>query len=123
VELRIGAFRDVVEASFSYWGRTQYQHQWKVGLHRTVMGSERSCLITCLANPTIWWILYRFNNKVFFQNQLHLFDVEEPIENWDPYAAIPARATISEEGDIISEWETDVVSIERLYTNLTLQNH
>jgi CdiI N-terminal domain len=56
-----------------------------------------------------WWILYPEQNRVFIQNCLLLLDeIQGEFDPFNPYAHIPSREILAENGEPVSEWEVGV---------------
>ena len=117
-DIQLGEFHEIFMASMSYWNKSDYLMQWKVALIKICNGNDKSCLITSMFDPSIanfifWWTLYLDGKTVHIQNQIFFLDeLEKPFLEANPYEFIPARKTVSDEGDKISEWHVDVNYIE-----------
>jgi CdiI N-terminal domain len=124
-EIIIGEFQENFTSSLSYWNENDYLKQWKSALIRTCDGNHKSCLITSMFNPVsanfiFLWTLYLDENIVHIQNQiLFLDDLETPFLESDPYASIRDREIISDEGEKISEWDSDINKIKEYLASLT----
>ncbi len=127
-EIKIGDFQERFLASADYWTWEQYQKQWKDGIQRIINGQEKSCLITDMSNPKstkyiFWRPMYLVGNKVFFQDQILLLEqLESPFDENSPFLSVSDRKTISEEGDMISEWEIDLEDVVLFFEKISNQN-
>jgi len=112
--IQIGDFKENFEIDLSFWSLDQYVDHWKQSLARLIEGETKSCLLTSLSDPAeanffYWWPMYREGNKIFVQNGvLFLDEAKDSFTPENPYQSIPERETISEDGELISEWEISV---------------
>lgn len=103
-------YRESFESLIGYWSPADYQAQWQSGLERIADENNPSCLITSVYDPEnseylTWWLLYPLRDRIAVQNQLLLFaNLARPFELATPFESVPARRTVSTEGDPISEW-------------------
>jgi hypothetical protein len=106
----LGDFEEHFFSSMEYWREPDYERQWMEGLERILTGATRSCLITSIGHPEAstglwWWILYRSGNRIHVQNAMCFFaQLREAFDPSNPYAAVPSRTVVTEDGDPISEW-------------------
>ena len=105
-------------AAASYWSTEDYREQWRKGLERIVKGHPESCLITSVNDPKMseflyWWLLYREDEAVVFQNAIHFFDQSDShFDPAEPFVCIPPRVSEGDNGLSPSEWRLphDVVA-------------
>lgn len=112
-QIRIGAFVESFIVDLSFWTVEQYEQQWRQGLERILVGADSTCLVVSLpppehANFIVWWVIYRVGADLRVQNGI-LFteEFDGVFDPSNPYRYIDARATVSEDGDRISEWAVD----------------
>ncbi len=92
------------------WNISDYKRQWHDGIKRIIEGRRKSCLIISRHEPgfsdfLIWWLMYRINDKIVFQEQWVPRDkVAPPFDPARPYEYIGDWTTISDDGHKISEW-------------------
>lgn len=105
-----------------FWSPRDYELQWRIGIRRLVREGQNSCLITSLHDPTEvdvinWWLLYPDGDVVHIQEALLLL-AEHKINfsTSDPYASIPPRMTVDEDGNQISEWTLRMSDFELFLT-------
>jgi CdiI N-terminal domain len=116
--IQIGDFQEKFEIDISFWSAIDYVNHWNRSILMIINGYEKSCLITSLSTPEssnyiFWWPMYRISDKVFIQNGILLLDqISEPFDIMNPYNYVPEREIISEDGQPISEWETDVDALK-----------
>jgi hypothetical protein len=116
-EIAIGEFSERFEIVLEYWNKSDYQRQWFEGLSRIVGGNTKSCLITSLTDPAsanfiFWWLIYRDGTVTVFQNQiLFLDELAAPFDVVNPYAVIPDRVQITEDGEKVSEWTAPITDL------------
>lgn len=110
----IGEFAERFEADLTYWQPEAYRAQWRAAVTAILQGAERSALIASMPDPAQanfipLWPLYREGERVLVQHHIH-FLAEHPAP-FDPAqvgSVVPDRATESDDGDPISEWETSL---------------
>ena len=117
-KIKIGDFEESLLLPLCCWSIEKYKHHWSKQLKQFYFDKkEKTCLITEMYDPSTanfvrWWILYRVNDDVFFQEQvLFLEDIKGPFSVDDAELYIPEREIINEDGEEISEW---VVPFEQL---------
>ncbi|MEV5753893.1 hypothetical protein AB0L00_39275 [Actinoallomurus sp. NPDC052308] len=116
--IQLGAHREVFLSDLTFWSVELYRTSWIGALRRLADGGDVSCLLTSVLDPTLAnfftvWPLYRSGDRVFVQN--HLVFVDELDRNFDPsvpWEYIAPRATVDEDGDLISEWEISFFDVE-----------
>jgi hypothetical protein len=119
--IEMGSFQERFKASLTYWNADNYQRHWRQAVARIIQSSTTSCLISSMYNPTnanfiVWYPMYRVGDTVFIQNQiLFLDELPLPFNENDPFSSIPERRTISDGGELLSEWS---VPLEDLKTFL-----
>jgi hypothetical protein len=72
-----------------------------------------------IANYITGWTLYQFDKEVAIQNQL--FFVQDSFRHLDVaewVKFIPPHHRTNEDGQVISEWKTDLASIQEFYETL-----
>jgi hypothetical protein len=122
-EIVLGNFRERFLSPLTFWDEAHYQNQWNDGLRRIIAGSD-SCLITSITDPDrsnhlTWWPLYRQANEVHVQNHLLFLDgLPSRFDPNDPYAHIPKREAVSEEGEKISEWTISVDGVQEFLKSM-----
>lgn len=114
-QIQIGKFRERFMMPIEYWTIEDYEEQWKEGLDR-IKVYDQSCLITAIQDPKWdpfleWWALYKEGNTIFVQNYLFPAEVYQEIigsklfTRETCYQFIPARETVTEEGEKVAEWK------------------
>ena len=113
----LGEFTEQFETVLGFWGREHYEAQWRTAIGRIVGGTRKDALITSLssrdATPFVfWWPMYLEHGDVVFHNHLLLPDQLTDGFNLERYElAVPERATVSADGEAISEWVVPVDSL------------
>lgn len=115
-EIRMGDFVEKFESPLDFWTKEDYQAQWKNALIYITSQGSKSCLITSIYNPKTsnflrWWVLYRIENDVIFQDQIFFLNLSKSFDLRDPYKSIPDYRNVNPEGKRISEW---LISIEEI---------
>lgn len=110
-EIVLGDYSESFLSLIGFWSPSDYQSHWHASVERLVHDGRDSCLITSLQDPAeseylMWWLLYPAGHTVFVQNALLLYkNLTKSFVPSDPYRAVPARRTLTGDGDPISEWE------------------
>jgi hypothetical protein len=116
-EIVIGAHKEIAEVPLQYWRRDQYRDQWHGAIERIVSGKPTACLITGMHDPRtanflMWWPMWREGEIVYIQNQiLFMDDIRASFNESEPHRFIPKRATVTDDGEKISEWSVNVNDI------------
>jgi hypothetical protein len=94
--------------------------QWREALHRIVHGREhKSALITSYLPPDLhshveWWPLYRDGDVIKIHNSLLIYgELTRPFSVDHPWPFIVDYRRTNSEGQLLSEWETDLASMEK----------
>lgn len=109
--IQLGVFEEDFHVSTRHWGPHRYARQWKTALTGLTEGNSRGCFVCSLEDPSLsdsrafLWCYYRLGEEVVFQNvMLFLDEVDSPLRQHSFESWVPARETVSEDGDSISEW-------------------
>ncbi|AFZ25444.1 hypothetical protein Cylst_3291 [Cylindrospermum stagnale PCC 7417] len=118
-KIKINDFEESFFSPLSFWTKEKYQEHWRRSIQRMMLNQvANSCLITSMYNPQeanfiVWWLFYRDAKNVHIQNQvLFLQDLVEPFNIQKMYDYIPKRKQYNDEGESISEWKTNILSLE-----------
>jgi len=117
--LQVGEFQEDFEMDLSFWSPRDYERQWRQGLERLVEKEGASCLISSMSRPesanfVFLWLLYRDEDRVFVQQFVLILDeCSEAFRPEDPYRHVPSREIVSEDGELVSEWKTEVSEVSR----------
>ena len=115
--IRLGEFTERFEVALGFWGREQYEAQWRAAVEHIVGGASKDALITSLSSPdaapfALWWPMYREHDHVVFHNQLLLPDQLDGAFKLERYQlSVPERVTTSEKGEAVSEWVVPLDSL------------
>jgi hypothetical protein len=118
-KIYVGDFAETFITSLVSWNQKAYERHWASALRRLLEGASKSALITSyvepgLADHLVWWPLYREGDTVYVQNHMLFYDqLGKPFSSGDPWRSVPQRRTVNPEGQRISEWETDLSSIQK----------
>lgn len=116
-EIQLGEHSESFVSPIGFWTRADYEAQWRRGVERAAKDSRPSCLLTSIAAPQDsdlirWWLLYPVGDCVFAREGLLIRSaLTQPFDADDPYALIPPRERLNEDGQEISEWELDKRSL------------
>jgi hypothetical protein len=120
----IGEFSELFYSSLSYWNQQQYLNQWKEGIHRICMGDPKSAVITDMYDPNSsniaqWWVLRCEGDRVYVRNELlFLENVQETFAETEIYQYIEERPLVSQKGQKISQWETNLSDLQDFYSSI-----
>ena len=121
--IRIGEFSERFPVVLGYWDRATYLRHWREALSRLVGGEPRIGLPTRMIPPNSLdhataWILYREGKRVFVQERIFVGPASRPaFDDHEHLLGIEPRTTSSEDGAPISEWSTNLSSIEDFLNN------
>jgi len=113
-EITIGDFNERFSASMTYWTREDYLQQWMKSIGTVVgtIGNTKGALVTNMYDPAhanfiSCWPLYKEGEKVYIRNQLlFLNELPHPFLIEDIAKYIGNRVQTTDDGNLISEWET-----------------
>jgi hypothetical protein len=117
-QIILGDFQERFRSLITFWKPQDYVRHWQAALRRITTTEDRSCLITSVAAPgdadyLMWWPMYRVGRVVYVQNAVLIFEsLAEPLNLADPFASIPERSVVTEDGDPVSEWSVPVSSVQ-----------
>lgn len=117
-EIVIDDFIEKFESELTFWKTEDYIRQWVEGIERIIHMTNNSCLITSISNPDhanfiLWWVMYKQDNMILFQNQILFFELLDQKFSLDnPYIHVPKRMTVNEDGKEISEWSVPLQEIK-----------
>ncbi|MGW4352163.1 hypothetical protein ACWELJ_08720 [Nocardia sp. NPDC004582] len=116
--IRLGGDTDYFGSPIGYWDVDDYRASWVAALRRILDGEYVSCLVVSMPDPATAnfvevWALYRDGDVVHVQNQLiFLADLGHEFDPAEPWRSVVPRATVSEDGERISEWTVRITAIE-----------
>ncbi|BEM34899.1 hypothetical protein SME06J_35910 [Serratia marcescens] len=119
----IDDFCECLQLPLSYWNLKDYKRSWLSLIEKGLHSKSHAALAVSMYDPEkinfiFVWVMYFQDETVFLQNKV-LFLEEYPcfsIENINDF--ITPRVTHTEDGHKISEWRTDLNSIEFFYNSL-----
>jgi hypothetical protein len=98
-------------APLGEWERRDYECHWIEAAERLLKGAERTAFIT--AAFQFWWPMWSEGADIFVQEQLlWLVPSAGQFERSNPYAAVGARVSISDDGQPVSEWRLGIADID-----------
>ena len=121
--IHIGEFSEHFPVAIGYWDRATYLRHWREALARLAAGSSAVGLLTWMIPPgssdhARAWILYRDGERVIVQERLFIGQESRPaFDEHGHLRGIEPRTTSSDDGAPISEWTTNVSSIQDFLTN------
>jgi hypothetical protein len=111
-KITIDDFQECFESEHTYWSKQQYESQW-VEARNNLLDGKASMFITSITDPENAnfiraWVGYPKRNKIIFQEHIVFVDkLKNPFNPQDPHASINKYTNKTEEGEAISEWETN----------------
>lgn len=117
-QIQLGNFSEHFQVDLEFWRQEDYEIHWRQALVRITTGSEVSCLLTSIGDPqcstmVFWWPLYRTGDTIRVQNAIRFFEhLDAPFDPGNPFASVPERQEISEDGERISEWTISVQDVQ-----------
>jgi hypothetical protein len=111
----LGDYQEEFLASLGHWSPADYQRQWIEAARRLLGGADRTGFFTSAFQ--FWWVMWRDGEMVYAREQLLVEDtLIAPFDATDLYRQIGRRASVSEDGNQISEWRLRVADIEAFVT-------
>lgn len=107
-KITLGSFTESFPVSVCYQQLSALEKAWHTELERLVAGADCVALRT---SDRFLWCLYRSGEDVLVQQLLITDDWEGCLDARGNILALPARQTISEDGDPISEWRVEVADV------------
>jgi CdiI N-terminal domain len=113
----IDGFVESFRVPLGYWSIDDYRQSWCAALHvLEEYEHSRSCLAVSMSDPEttnyiFLWPLYREADVVYVQNSVLFLDEVKSFSPGSPWLSVPLRERINEDGQVISEWMTDMASI------------
>ncbi|WP_435283654.1 hypothetical protein [Streptomyces koelreuteriae] len=106
-------FEESFPMDLTHWAVEDYQASWVRALRRLERGDgATSCLISSLTNPAtsnfvFCWPLYRSADIIYVQSSIiFLEELDQAFVPDEPWRSVGPRATVDEDGNEISEWQT-----------------
>jgi hypothetical protein len=105
-------------ANLSLWGKSDYEAHWTHELRALFAGNPKAALVVSYNDPRAAsnmeiWRVYRDREWVDFQNQILWYkSLPQQFEISEISRYIENRVVITEEGDIISEWDVAIRDVE-----------
>ncbi|MFK4067338.1 hypothetical protein [Streptomyces sp. NPDC029674] len=124
--ISVGEFSEHFPMDLSYWDVDDYRASWARAL-RVVDGRDEatSCLVSSISDPAtanfvFCWPVYRSGPDVRIQNSVVFLDeLTEPFRPDEPWRSVGPRSTVDEDGNQVSEWQTDISAVRRFLTAVT----
>ncbi|WP_071889330.1 hypothetical protein [Serratia rubidaea] len=119
----IDEFSETMNIPLSYWNIEDYKKSWLSSLKEGLASKKHAALAVSMYKPEdtnfiFAWVLYFHSEKVFVQNKILFLD-ECPDFTADKINYfIKTRMTHNEDGMQISEWCTDLNSIQSFLESL-----
>ncbi|WP_057920892.1 hypothetical protein [Lysobacter capsici] len=117
--IQVGEFTEPLLCPIGYWARQDYVEQWLHALDQICMGKEKTALIVSIYDPessnfVMVWPLYLIGDNVHVQNSIIFLEhLDEVFDAGKVGMYVEDHATISDEGEKISEWIVPVEAIRK----------
>ncbi|MGH1344916.1 MAG: hypothetical protein ACRBN8_25375 [Nannocystales bacterium] len=117
----IDGFQETFRTDLSFWSATTYKKHWFEAARRVVEQGNGALFISSITDPSTSnfisvWPCYRVQDMVFFQHHvLFLDELEEPFDPLSPHDSLPTREAVTEDGETISQWVTNITELRRFY--------
>jgi hypothetical protein len=122
--ITVDDFSETFQMSFDFWEEADYRRHWRRALQRLDHGVEvTACLVSSITDPRSsnfirCWPLYRRGDVVHVQEALiFLEELDSGFDPDEPWLSVTPRQVVTEDGDRISEWETDISAVRRFLTS------
>jgi hypothetical protein len=112
-QIQIDDFRESFISDYAFWSKDQYEEQWEDGAD-VVRSGKPAIFITSITDPETsnfirTWVCYPIDGQLVFQEVIVFLDeIGGPFDLSNPHKHVPKRETVTEDGDSISEWITNV---------------
>jgi hypothetical protein len=108
----LGDYSERFLAPLDRWQRGDYERQWIEAAERLLHESDRTGFSTQAGR--FWWTMWRQGERVYVHEELLTPERLATLTAFDgaPYALIEDRATRTEDGAPISEWELTVADVQ-----------
>jgi hypothetical protein len=123
-----GTLDEEFSSTLYEWDKQAYQSHWLHSLERFLAGDEKAVLITSYVNPREasnlqWWSLYRGDaDIVHVQNHLPFYDqFDREFSVAEASSFLHDRTTVSEDGDVISEWDVPLADVKLFFEQIKQQ--
>jgi len=124
--VKINDFQERFSAPMGYWSRSDYKAQWRKSIEELLNtpGNATSALVVTMHDPRhanfiTCWPLYKEGKTVYVHNNLLFLDkLPRPFKIEDVGSYVGRRETVSEDGEKISEWVTDVDDLKECLVRL-----
>lgn len=120
----IDDFEENFTLPISYWSLDDYKKSWLNSLRQGIENKDHAALPVSMydlssANFIFIWKIYFENIIVHIQNSMIFLDQYPGFKIEKINQFIKPRRTHNDEGMKISEWDTDLASVIKFYTNLS----
>jgi hypothetical protein len=111
----LGSESDAFAADLGSWRPSDYERQWRAGVARLAAGHGSTALITSYAGPNADFHamrpMWRVGGTVFVQDRLVLGELVATGAAEEFYALVGERRTVSDNGELISEWSVPFADV------------
>lgn len=116
-EIQIGDFSEKFHVCVDHWTAAMYLEHWRRSLRSLVRSKRDTPIVASMDHPgpgrgrAFLWLLYHCGESLKVQNKLHFFTGPTVDPGCVPSDWTPARATVTTEGDPISEWSVPTLEL------------
>jgi len=99
----------------AHWSASDYERQWKEGIHRIAEGARSSLLLTAYRgdghDPHTLWAMWRDDDHVYVQaRSVRPSTRAQPFDPWNAYAYVPTRMPVGEYAPPATQWRIELES-------------
>lgn len=119
----IGDFEEYFTLPISFWSLDDYKKSWKNSLKEGIKNKNHAALAVSMYDPSktnfiFIWTLYFEKNMVHIQNSMFFLDEHPGFNEKNINQFIEPREIYDDEGNKISEWDTEFTSVVKFYNSL-----
>ena len=113
--LAVGEARLPFLLDCAHWSASDYERQWKEGIHRIAEGARSSLLLTAYRGdgrgPHMLWAMWRDDDHVYVQaRSVRPSTRAQPFDPWNAYAYVPTRMPVGEYAPPATQWRIELES-------------
>jgi CdiI N-terminal domain len=113
--LAVGQARLPFFLDCSHWSASDYERQWKEGIHRIAEGARSSALLTAYRGngdePHTLWAMWRDHDHIYVQARtIRPLAFAAPFDPWDAYDFVPSRMPVGEYVPPATQWRVELES-------------
>lgn len=119
----IDTFSEMVNIPLSYWNIEDYKRSWLSSLKEGLVSKNHAALVVSMNDPALanfifTWVIYFEDEIAYVQNSIIFLSDSDNFVPDRINEFIDKRTTHDEDGMKISEWRTDLNSIQSFFDSL-----